>query len=220
MKLEICTHTIESALNAQKGGADRIELCVDLSVGGLTPSYGLIKIAKKLLEIPVFVLIRPRAGDFVYSKMELEVMKEDIAFCSAQQVEGVVIGALRATGEVNEAMTAELMKAAGYMDITFHRAFDETPNQFEALETLKDLGVQRILTSGGKGNAIDNIEQLEALIDEASEDVIIMPGGGVRPDNAQEIIELGANEIHSSCIIPGQSLTDLTAVTQLKTLVN
>ncbi len=219
MKLEVCANSIESALNAQNGGADRIELCVELSVGGLTPSYGMIKMAKELLDIPVYVLIRPRAGDFNYSLVELEVMKEDILFCADQRVDGVVIGALTDKNEVNEQMTNELLNAADYMDVTFHRAFDQTANQFEALDTLKELGIQRILTSGGKGNAIDNLDQLEALIDDAAEDLIIMPGGGIRPENIKNILDSGCHEVHSSCMPQASQHADIEMVKQMKSLI-
>ena len=118
LKLEVCAATIESALNAQNAGADRIELCTELSVGGLTPSHGTIKLAKELLEIPIYVLIRPRGGDFNFSLLELEQMKEDILFCAEQQIDGVVIGALTKKRMIHERMVSELMTAAGYMDIT------------------------------------------------------------------------------------------------------
>ena len=219
MKLEVCAHSIESALNAQNGGADRIELCVELSVGGLTPSYGMIKMAKKLLDIPVYVLIRPRAGDFNYSLLELEIMKEDILFCAEQRVDGVVIGALTEKNEIHEQMTQDLLKTARYMDVTFHRAFDQSGNQFEALDTLKELGIQRILTSGGQGNALDNRDQLEALIDVAAEDLIIMPAGGIRPENIKVIIDTGCQEIHSSCMTQTSVHSELKVVKQMKNLI-
>lgn len=220
MKLEVCAHSIESALNAQNGGADRIELCVELSVGGLTPNHGMIKMAKELLEIPVYVLIRPRAGDFNYNLIESEIMKENILFCAEQRIDGVVIGALTEKHNINEQMTQELIKTAGYMDVTFHRAFDETSNQFEALDTLKELGIQRILTSGGPGNAVDNQEQLQALIDDAAEDIIIMPGGGVRPENVKMIMDLGCQEIHSSCITQTSIHSDLEVIRQMKEIIH
>ncbi|WP_141719762.1 copper homeostasis protein CutC [Roseivirga misakiensis] len=214
-KLEVCANSIESALNAQNGGADRIELCMELSVGGLTPSKGTIQLAMELLEIPVYVLIRPRSGDFHYSKLELEVMKEDILFCTQAGCHGVVFGALHADRRIDQSATELLMDAAGYMDVTFHRAFDVVPNYFEAMDTLRDLGVQRILTAGGQGNCSDNIETLGELVEEAEDDLIIMPGGGLRPENLDLLKETGALEYHSSAIINGP-YTDLKIVRKLK----
>jgi len=218
-KLEVCASTIESALNAQNAGADRIELCTELSVGGLTPSYGMIKLAKDLLEIPIYVLIRPRAGDFNYSQLEVEQMKEDILFCTKQQVDGVVIGALTKDRMIHEPTLLELLSTAGYMDVTFHRAFDEVPNHFEAMDTLIEMGLQRILTSGGLGGAQANVDMLGDLIDEAGDELIIMPGGGVRHENVSSFIEIGAKEIHSSCIVNGGRHSNLEQIAQLKELI-
>ena len=139
--LEVCAGSIESALNAQNAGAQRIELCTELSVGGLTPSKGMIQVVKDMVDIPVYVLIRPRSGDFVYSLLELEQMKEDIALCAELGCEGVVIGALTPERRIHQRMTYELMQNAGYMDVTFHRAFDAAQNPFEALDTLRELGI-------------------------------------------------------------------------------
>ncbi|MFY0594519.1 copper homeostasis protein CutC [Roseivirga sp.] len=214
-KLEVCANSIESALNAQNGGADRIELCVELSVGGLTPSKGMIQLANELLEIPIFVLIRPRSGGFHYSKMELEVMKEDVKFCAEIGCAGVVFGALTADRFVNQPATELLMDAAGFMDVTFHRAFDSVPNLFEAMDTLREMGVQRILTSGGPGNCVDNIDTIGELIEEAEDELIIMPGGGVRPENIALVKQTGAIEYHSSAIAGGVH-SDLKVIKALK----
>ncbi len=219
MKLEICANSVESALNAQNGGADRIELCSELSVGGITPSHGCIKLAKELLDIPVYVLIRPRGGDFVYSALELETIKEDIAFCAEIGCEGVVIGALDSQRKINTEPTKRMLEWAGYMDVTFHRAFDDVPNHFEALDTLRDLGIQRVLTSGGEKNAMAGIELLGELIDEADDEVIIMPGGGIRPENLRILQETGAVEFHSSGLGQNEYLTSKIAVGQMKSLL-
>jgi copper homeostasis protein len=219
VKLEICAGSIESALNAQNGGADRIELCMALSVGGLTPSYGMIKLARELINIPIYVLIRPRSGDFHFSRMELEQMKEDILFCEKEQIDGVVIGALNEERRVDEYMLNELMGAAGYMDVTFHRAFDEVVNKFEALDTLIELGVQRILTSGSPGSAVDHLEELSDLIEEASDELVIMPGGGVRPENVRALMDLGVSELHSSCLVEGEHHSNIDQIKKLKELI-
>lgn len=219
MKLEICANSIQSALNAQEGGADRIELCENLSIGGITPRYDLIKTAKEKLNIPIYVLIRPRGGDFNYSDKEIDQMLRDIDFCIENQLDGVVFGALNQRLEIAERITTQLMKSAGFLDVTYHRAFDEVPNKLESLDALRDMGVQRILTSGGKGNAFDNLDQLDLLIDEAADDIIIMPGGGIRPNNVKSIIDLGCTEVHSSCLGPMNDETDLRVVKELRSLI-
>jgi len=201
--LEVCAGSVESALNAQNAGAQRIELCTELSVGGLTPSKGMIQVVKEMVDIPVYVLIRPRSGDFVYSLLELEQMKEDIALCAELGCEGVVIGALTNERRIHERMTYELMQNAGFMDVTFHRAFDSAKNPFEALDTLRELGIQRILTSGGKGTAMEGFDQLGELLEEADDDIIIMPGGGIRSSNISQLLQLEAREYHSAALVDG-----------------
>lgn len=216
-KLEICANSIESALNAQNGGADRVELCIELSVGGLTPSKGMIQLARELLDIPLYVLIRPHARDFQYSVMDLEIMKEDIAYCAEVGCNGVVVGVLTQDRKIDQLKTMVLMEAAGFMDMTFHRAFDQVPNHFEAMDTLRELGIQRVLTSGGIGNATDNIEVLGELIEEANDDIIIMPGGGIRTENLPTLLEIGASEYHSSALLKDGANSDLETIKQLKT---
>lgn len=216
VKLEICANSIESALNAQNGGADRVELCSELSVGGITPSKGMIQMAKELLDIPLYVLIRPRSGDFNYSIMELEIMKEDIAFCAEIGCHGVVIGALTQDRHIDQSKTTQLMHAAQFMDVTFHKAFDAVQNQFEALDTLRDLGVQRILTSGGAENAVIGIDTLGELMDEADEEIIIMPGGGIRPENIEVLKGIGALEYHSAAMVNEGRHADLSVIKALR----
>lgn len=202
--LEVCAGSVESALNAQNAGAQRIELCTELSVGGLTPSKGMIQVVKDMVNIPVYVLIRPRSGDFVYSLLELEQMKEDIALCAELGCEGVVIGALTNERRIHERMTYELMQHAGFMDVTFHRAFDSAQNPFEALDTLRELGIQRILTSGGRGTVMEGFDQLGELLEEADDDIIIMPGGGIRSSNISQLLQLEAREYHSAALVNGE----------------
>jgi copper homeostasis protein len=180
----------------------------------------MIKMAKELVQIPIYVLIRPRAGDFFYNESEIEVMKEDILFCVDNQIDGVVFGILNREQKVDEKLTSDLMKTAGFMDVTFHKAFDEIANQLEALDTLRELGVQRILTSGGKGKAYENIKQLEVLIDEAADEVVIMPGGGIRPENVKSIIQTGCKELHSSCMLDGCKHSNFEVIRQMKDLIH
>ncbi|MEI7596891.1 MAG: copper homeostasis protein CutC [Bacteroidota bacterium] len=197
--LEVCAASIESAINAQKAGAVRIELCSALSEGGLTPSFGLIKQARELLKIDINVLIRPRAGDFFYSAAEFEVIKQDIIFAKNAGANGIVIGLLLPSGKVDVKRMKELVKLAKPLPITFHRAFDMCDNFGEALEDLISLGCVRILTSGGGVSAINTINQLKFLVKKADERIIIMPGAGITDENIAIIAkETKATEFHAS----------------------
>lgn len=219
MILEICANSLESAMNAEKGGANRIELCTNLEVGGLTPSRELIEAVKDVLDIPVYVLIRPRKGDFVYTPDELEGMKSDISFCFEVGCQGVVFGALNRQKIIDEDATNMLMKAAKFMDVTFHRAFDLVEDHIEGLNTLKELGVQRILTSGCNGTAVQGFEMLCELVDEAEDEVIIMPGGGIRPNNIDQVLKTGATEYHSAALAPNGQISDPDMVKELVEII-
>ena len=216
MLFEICTNSLESALNAQKGGADRLEVCQNLETGGLTPSLETLQQIKSQIDIPVYVLIRNRPGGFYYSPAELQTMTDQISMVSDLQFPGVVLGCLDARDRVDEEAPLRLMQAAGDMDVTFHRAFDLVPDVFEALDTLKELGIQRVLTSGGPGGASENIGTLTELVEEAEGELIIMPGGGIRPDNIRAIMETGATEYHSSCLRSGETVTEPEMVKRLR----
>jgi copper homeostasis protein len=199
MILEICTPTIQSAINAELGGAQRIELCANLREGGTTPSAATILACKKHLTIPTFVLIRERGGDFCYSDLEVEVMLQDIVFCRENGIEGVVIGAMTNDKRIHEAHTQAMILAAGDMQITFHRAFDRMENPYQALEILKKMNIHRILTSGQAVSAVLGIPVLKKLMEQAENQLIIMPGAGILPENMQHIIQAtGCNEIHFS----------------------
>ncbi|GAB3572415.1 copper homeostasis protein CutC [Hymenobacter daeguensis] len=197
--LEICAASLPSALAAQAGGAHRIELCQNLEQGGITPSYGLIRQTLRQLQIPVFVLIRPRPGGFVYSNAELEIMRADIETCRELGCAGVVLGGLNAAGRVDAAACRPLLEAAGPMAVTFHRAFDSCPNQAEALEEIIGLGCQRVLTSGGQPTAEAGRDQLAALVAQAAGRISIMPGAGVAAANIRALANhTGATEFHTS----------------------
>ncbi len=199
MIVEICTPNIQSALNAEAAGAHRIELCENLRDGGTTPSVGTILACKKHLKIPVYVLIRPRGGDFCYSNLELEVMLNDIDFCKKNGVDGIVIGALHQDRTLHLEQNKAMIEAAGNMGVTFHRAFDRAVEPFKVLEQLKKMGVERILTSGQAENAVKGIPVLKKLIQQAENQLIIMPGAGVSPENIKQIMdETACNEIHLS----------------------
>ncbi|MEC7776857.1 MAG: copper homeostasis protein CutC [Planctomycetota bacterium] len=195
--LECCVASVESAVNAELGGAGRVELCSALELGGVTPSSAAIRLARERIGIPLFVLIRPRGGDFHYSPLEVEVMKTDIAAARDLGADGIVLGILREDGNVDVERTAELIEAAGGASITFHRAFDSTPDPLAALETLRELGVNRVLTTGGADRAEESLTGLEKLAEAAAGRIGILPGGGINHENCLRIIEqTGAREIH------------------------
>src|SRR5579862_5938299 len=176
--LEVCANSVASALAAQEGGATRIELCENLYEGGTTPSYGQISLARNLLKIKIYVLIRPRGGDFLYSDMEFEIMKADIRHCVDVGCDGVVIGMLNADGTVDKARCAELVRIAkkGGLGVTFHRAFDMSSDMNQALEDIIAMGCERILTSGGKSTVVEGIHVVAQLIKKAAGRISIMPG--------------------------------------------
>ena len=199
VKVEICVESLESALIAQEAGAGRIELCSDLLEGGLTPSPGLTKLAVNNLKIPVNVLVRPRAGDFFYSDTDFEVMMEDIKIAKEYNANGVVLGILKSDGAIDIDRMKKLIEAAKPLSITFHRAFDMTIDPFEALESLIELGVDRILTSGQATSAYEGRRLIKKLVEKANGRLNIMPGGSINHSNAKEIVdECDVTEIHSS----------------------
>ena len=199
IQMEVCANSLSSALAAQEGGAVRVEFCDNLPEGGTTPSYAQLKLAKKLLHILVYPIIRPRGGDFLYSDLEFQIMKEDIKICKSLNCDGVVIGILHADGSIDKARCAELIELARPMKITFHRAFDMCNNLEQGLEDLIELGCERVLTSGAAASALAGAEQIKALIKQAAGRISIMPGAGVKTDNIAEIIRItGATEFHAS----------------------
>lgn len=199
IEMEVCANSVTSALAAEQGGAKRVEFCASLTEGGTTPSYAQIALAKKMLSIAVYPIIRPRGGDFLYSALEFEVMKEDVLACKALHCEGIVIGILTAEGKVDKERCAELIELAKPMKVTFHRAFDMTHDMEEALEDIIALGAERILTSGGKATALEGASMLAKLIRQAGKRISIMPGAGVNTQNISAIIsETGAKEFHAS----------------------
>ncbi len=199
IKLEICAGSHESAVAAYRGGAARIELCSALSEGGITPSVGLMEAVATLPSICKHVLIRPRGGDFLYTDKEVSIMERDILSARRAGMDGVVIGALTAAGDVDEDIVKRLVLAAEGMNVTFHRAFDLCRCPEEALETIIRLGCSRVLTSGLAATAEAGIPMLRQLAEQAAGHIIIMPGSGVSPQNAAHIVrETGVCEIHAS----------------------
>ena len=198
MIVEICANSFESALAAQNGGADRIELCTQLAVGGLTPSHQLIKKVISELSIPVHILIRPRKGNFCYSKEELNIMKNDIEFCKNIGCSGVVSGVLQSDLTINLIATKELIEAANGIDFTFHRAFDCVKDSLISLENLIDLKIKRVLSSGLKPSAIEGISLLSEMNKIANQQIEIMPGSGINLDNVLQFKNKGFTSIHLS----------------------
>lgn len=198
--MEVCVDNIESAINAARGGAARIELCSSLSEGGLTPSLGIFRTIKELITIPIFVMLRPRgAMDFVYSKNEIESMKYDAESFKHAGADGFVFGILTTNGEVDSKTCAEILKITYPLPSTFHRAFDCVLDPLESLKAIIDLGFTRILTSGQRNHAIDGYRLLKKLIDKAENKIIIVPGSGVDENNALDLLQkTGASELHGS----------------------
>lgn len=199
MVLEICAFNLPATLAAQDAGADRIELCAGPEEGGVTPSAGLIRMAREKLQIPVYPIIRPREGDFLYSEEEFRIMLRDVALCRGLGCDGVVIGMLLADGRVDEARCGRLVETAYPMGVTFHRAFDRVADPFVALERIIAIGCERILTSGQRPVAMEGAELLRELVRAADERIVIMPGSGVRAANVAELAaRTGALEFHTS----------------------
>ena len=196
---EICANSAESCLAAQEGGAHRVELCAAMPEGGTTPSYGEIKLARKLIDIRLHVIIRPRGGDFLYSPLELDIMEEDIRAAREAGADGVVFGCLTPDGELDMPAMERLMKASEGMSVTFHRAFDYVKDPKAVMETLIGMGVNRILTSGQMPAAIKGANLLAELVQQAAGRIIIMPGCGVNESNIAELARItGASEFHFS----------------------
>jgi len=196
MVLEVCIDSVEGAVAAQQGGAQRVELCADLLEGGITPSAGTIQLARQRIDIDLNVIIRPRGGDFCYTPLEFEVMKLDIQAAKAAGADGVVIGILNPDGTVDRERTGELVALARPMSVTFHRAFDMARDPYAALETLIELGVDRVLTTGQESSALEGLALISDLVRVAGERIIIMPGGPSER-NFRKIVETsGAREVH------------------------
>ncbi len=203
--IEICATNIQSAIAAQNAGAKRIELCDNLFEGGTAPSHGTLQIVRELLDIEINVMIRPRGSDFCYSDLEFEIMKRDIEFCKTIGVDGVVFGILSPDGNIDIKRTEELVNISRPLNITFHRAFDMTPDPFRSLEEIIELDIDRILTAGQKNTAIEGKEIIGKLISKADGRIIIMPGSGINEDNILELKKgTGATEFH----LTGHKKTD------------
>jgi copper homeostasis protein len=201
VSLEVCANSVASAIAAQDGGAVRVELCANLNEGGTTPSYGEILLAREYLNIKLFVLIRPRAGDFLYSDTEFNTMLADVKCCIEAGCDGVVTGILNADGTIDKARCSQIiaLAAKGGLGVTFHRAFDLCADQYQGLEDVIEVGCERILTSGGKSTAIEGAAVIANLIAKATGRIVIMPGSGINEANVNDLLRFTtAKEIHSS----------------------
>ena len=196
---EICANSAESCVAAQQGGAQRVELCAAIPEGGTTPSYGEISVARKLIDIRLHVIIRPRGGDFLYTAEEIDIMEEDIRMVRQAGADGVVFGCLTPDGELDWKAMERLMKVSEGLSVTFHRAFDYVKDPFRVMEELTGMGVDRILTSGQQPTAFQGADLLRRLVDQAAGRIIIMPGCGVNETNIAELAaRTGASEFHFS----------------------
>lgn len=199
VKLEVCVDTLDSARAAVDGGASRLELCAGLDVGGLTPGAGLMETVLEKVQVPVHVLIRPRAGDFCYSTDELVMMEVDIQQARRLGAAGVVFGALTPDGSIDASSVRRLVWAAGDLQVTFHRAFDLTADALSALGALPSLGIHYLLTSGQAASAMTGLNLLRELVKRAEGKLVVMPGGGINAANADMVVrETGATWLHAS----------------------
>lgn len=199
---EACVGSFQEAVLVEKNGADRIELCDNLLEGGTTPSYGCMKMAVQYLNIPIFVMIRPRGGDFCYTKEEIESMKEDILVAKSLGVQGIVLGVLTKDRELDLSSLQYLIEAAKPMKITFHKAIDEMENPLEAIPKLIELGCNRILTSGKQERALEGVPLLNKMIEKANGKIIIVAAGKVTSENIKECSEkIHTDEFHGKKIV-------------------
>jgi copper homeostasis protein len=206
-KLEIAAFTPEAAIKAQHAGANRIELCDNPHDGGTTPSIGMLELLRRLLDIELFPIIRPRGGDFLYTDLEFEIMKKDIIHCRQIGCDGIVTGILNADGSIDKKRNSILIDLAYPMSVSFHRAFDRCKDPFQSLEDIIELGFERILTSGQQPTALEGALLIHELVKLADDRIIIMPGSGVRDDNIEElIIKTGAREFHTAARISKNSV--------------
>jgi copper homeostasis protein len=215
VELEICCNGLESALIAAEAGADRIELCTALHLGGLTPSVETLQSVREQIRIPVYVLIRPRSGDFVYSSKEFNTMLECVDFCISLGYDGIVSGVLSPNFTIDVERTAQLLAASKPLDFTFHRAFDEVINPELALAELEEIGVKRILSSGQEKSAADGLRLLQNL-QSKSKQLVFMPGAGINRHNVLSFKKAGFSAVHASASKPmasdkpqnGQTVSD------------
>jgi copper homeostasis protein len=208
--IEVVASTVHSCVEAELGGAGRIELCSALGAAGITPSSGLLEVIKRHVAIPIYVMIRPREGDFTYSKEEVEVIKREIDLLGASGADGFVFGCLRADSTIDVELTRELVSHCGSIPVTFHRAVDCTPNLIHAVSEIAECGCERILTSGGKSTGPEGRETILAMHAAANDRIRIMPGGGIKPETFNTMYHPDIAEYHLSGRSPKLSATPST----------
>jgi copper homeostasis protein len=215
--LEIACFNVESCVVAQEAGADRIEFCADYSVGGITPTHTDILEVRRLLQIPLHVIIRPRGGNFVYSSEEIEIMKRDILFCKEHNIHGIVFGVLNSNNTINTEANKELVELAKSMSVTFHRAIDACTDIEKGFSEIIELGFDKVLTSGGKQNALEGIETLKNCQEKFGGKITIIAGGGVRSHNIKLIAKkTQCAQFHSAALLNRSSIVDVIELKHLK----
>ena len=208
--VEAAVESLDDALAAVEGGADRLELCGNLAVGGITPAPSLVTNVLERVDVPVYVMIRPRGGSFVHSPVELDQMCRDIESMHELGADGIVVGVLDPRRVIDERRMESLVATADGLPVTFHRAFDRVADRCSALDTLMELGVDRVLTSGGAPSALAGADALRDLVEHADDRIVIMASGGVRPHNAAEIVRVtGVRELHARCELDPWRIADI-----------
>ena len=219
-QIEICCGSIQSAANAKAGGAVRVELCQGLVEGGTTPSPATIDMAVRDLGLQVFVLVRPRGGDFCYNELEIKTMEADVEYCKKAGAAGIVVGFLYPDGSIDTELTRRFVELSAPLPVTFHRAFDECKEPLKALEQIIDCGCARILTSGCKPTAVEGADLLQQLVKQADGRIQILAGSGITPGNAADLKQkTGVPDIHGSCKMTRADGAWETDVKQVKLLV-
>jgi len=214
--VEAAVESVDDALAAVAGGADRLELCADLNSGGTTPPSPLIAAVREKVELPILVMIRPRGGDFVYSEDELSQMYEDVAMARALGAAGVVLGVLDTFDRLDLERTAALVEAAEGLPVTFHRAIDQVARRVVSIDALAALGIARVLTSGGAETAAEGTDELRAMVQRANDRLTVVAGGGVRAHNAREIVErTGVTELHARCSGDSERIRGIVEATRV-----
>ena len=197
IKIEICVDSVKSCINAEKGGADRLELCGNMFEGGTTASFGVLELAREKVNIPIYAMVRPRGGDFCYDDIEFEIMKREIKLMKKLKIDGIVFGILTKEGKVDKERCSELLDLWGSSKATFHRAIDVSCDLNESCKDIISIGFERILTSGGEANVMNGIIKLKELVSKYNDKIIIMPGSGINERNIEYIKDtLKANEYH------------------------
>jgi copper homeostasis protein len=224
MLLEIAVFNYVSAIQAANAGADRLEVCTNYAEGGTTASYGMLKLIRQNIQLPIFAIIRPRGGNFVYTQQEFSAMQQDIIVCKNLGYDGVVLGSLNEDNTVHVEQTKKLVNLAYPLEVTFHRAFDRVNNKELALEQIIDAGCTRILTSGSKKTAIESVAEIAELVELANERIVIVPGGGLRSEHINTLIQqTNTLEFHSSAITNFTNeniMVDANEILAIKTILN